>query len=110
MKFYHNYVCEPNRFHITAEKEKHTAKGIRLKFFIRNKLVLSFTHTLNTYNPTEDDINAHVARCCTFIKETTENFIQDKIDGDYIMGALNFHRFLCKTYTKAGKVIWTTKD
>jgi len=109
MQYFYDYVCVPNSFRIRAEKEKNTSKGVKLNFFINDKIALSLTHTLSIYTPTEDDINAYVARCCTFISETSENYIQDRIDEEYVMGALNFHRFLRKVYTKPGKTIWTTK-
>ena len=96
MHFKYDYVCIPNNFRIIAEKEKGTSKGIRINFLINNKTSLSLTHSLPVYTPTEQDINEHVARCCTFLKETTENYIQDRIDENYIMGALNFHRSATK--------------
>jgi hypothetical protein len=109
MHFKYDYVCIPNNFRIIAEKEKGTSKGIRINFLINNKTSLSLTHSLPVYTPTEQDINEHVARCCTFLKETTENYIQDRIDENYIMGALNFHRSLIEVCTKNGRCIWWRK-
>ena len=110
MKFYYDYVCEPNHLRIIAEKTDGTSRGIKLRFLIGNKDALVLSHTLKEYIPTEDDINAHVARCCSFIKQTSEKYIQDRIDENYVMGALNFHRTLRKVSAKSGKVIWTSKD
>ena len=64
------------------------------------------SHTLKTYAPTVDDINAHVTKCCNFIKGTTEDYIQDRFDEDEIMGVLNIHRSLKRVRTTSGKTIW----
>ena len=106
MKFYYDYVCEPNQFRISASKDPGTPKGIKLSFTIGSKVGLVLNHSLRTYTPTEEDINEHVARICKFITQTSENYIQDRINENYVMGALNFHRSLRKVSTKSGKVIW----
>lgn len=32
MKFYYDYVCEPNQLRIIAEKAEGTSRGIKLRF------------------------------------------------------------------------------
>ena len=86
----------------------HDSKGIKVKFLLGSKIVLELDHRLDTYIPTQDDINTHVARCCNFIKGTTEDYIQDRFDEDQIMSVLNLHRFLKKVRTPGGTTIWRT--
>lgn len=106
MKYSYSYICAPHTFSIVAKKVDRTSRGIQIDFLINNKLSLTLKHELNTYTPTQDNINAHVARCCTFIKGTSEKYIQNRIDEEYIMGALNLHRLLREVRTKSGKLVW----
>ena len=109
MTFYYDYVCEPSHFRIIAEKADATSKGIKLRFIIGDKEALVLSHNLKVYVPSRKDIDDHIARCCSFIKQTSENYIQDRIDERYVMGALGFHRHLKKVSTKTGRVIWKSK-
>tara|TARA_R110000824_G_scaffold153926_8_gene325747 strand:- start:1130 stop:1414 length:285 start_codon:yes stop_codon:yes gene_type:complete len=93
---------------ITAENNPVDSKGIKIKFLLYNKVVLEFMHRLETYTPTQDDINVHVARCCNFVKGTTEEYIQDRFEGDEIMSVLNVHKLLNKVQTPSGKLVWRT--
>jgi len=106
MKYHHRYVCEPNKIMITAESTPTNSKGIKVTFFLNNKEIYHFSHTLNTYTPTDEEIHTHVARCCSFIKDTTEDYIQDRFDEDEIMGVLNIHRSLKRVRTVPGTTIW----
>ena len=106
MKYKYRYICTPNNISITAESSLHDSKGIKVKFLLHNKVVLELDHRLNTYTPTQDDASIHVARCCNFIKGSTEDYIQDNFDKDDIMGILNIHRFLKKVQTPGGTTIW----
>ena len=106
MKFHHRYVCEPNHITITAESIPTGSKGIKIMFYLYNKKALMLVHSLQTYTPTKDDVNDHVARCCNFIKGSTEDYIQDRFDADEIMGILHVHRSLKKVQTLSGKTIW----
>ena len=106
MKYHYRYICEPNNITITAESIPTNSKGIRVIFSLNDKKIFDLSHTLKTYTPAEDDIHEHVARCCNFIKGTTEDYIQDRFNEDVIMGVLNIHRFLKKVQTPSGKIIW----
>ena len=106
MKYNHRYVCEPNKIKITAESVPTNSKGIKVTFFLNNKEVYHMSHTLKTYTPTKDDIHTHVARCCNFLKGTTEDYIQDRFEESNIMGILNIHRSLSRVRTPSGKTIW----
>lgn len=106
MKYNYFYTCAPHSFSIVVKKVDKTSRGIQIDFLINNRLSLSLKHELNTYTPTQENINDHVARCCTFIKGTTEKYIQDRIDEKYVMGALSLHRFLREVRTKSGKLVW----
>ena len=106
MKYKYRYVCAPNNISITAASSMHDSKGIKIKFLLGNKVVLELAHRLDTYTPTQDDISTHVARCCNFIKGSTEDYIQDAFDEGDIMGILNIHRFLKKVQTAGGTTIW----
>ena len=106
MKYYHRYVCDPNMIMITAENSPTNSRGIKITFLLNNKEVFNMIHTLKMYTPTKDDIDTHIARCCNFIKGTTEDYIQDRFEEDNIMGILNIHRFLTKVRTPSGKTVW----
>jgi len=106
MKYHHSYVCDPNNITITAESIPTNSKGIKVTFLLNNKEVFHMSHTLKTYAPIDDDVHEHVARCCNFIKGTSEDYIQDRFDEDEIMGALNIHRFLKIVRTRSGKTVW----
>ena len=108
MKYNYRYVCTPNNIMITAENNPAISNGIKIKFSLSNKEVLEFAHRLETYTPTQDDINKHVARCCNFIKGTSEEYIQNRFEKDEIMGILNLHKLLKKVQAPSGKVVWKT--
>ena len=107
MKFHHDYVCEPNHIRITADSIDGTSKGVKVNFLLNDKVVLDLAHTLISYTPIKEDIDEHVARCCAFLKFTTEDFIQKRFEVDNIMGILNIHRHMHKVRTKSGKVVWS---
>jgi len=107
MKFHHDYVCEPNHIRITADSIDSTSKGVKVNFLLNDKVVLDLAHTLSSYTPTKEDIDEHIARCCAYLKFTTEDFIQDRFEVDNIMGILNIHRHIHKVRTKSGKVVWS---
>ena len=106
MKYHYRYVCEPNNVSITAESVPTSSRGIKITFLLNKKEVYYMQHTLKAYTPTQDDVDEHVARCCNFIKGTTEDYIQDRFEEDSIMGVLNIHRFLSIVRTTSGKTIW----
>ena len=108
MKYKYRYVCTPNNISIIAENNINNSKGIKVKFLLGSNIALELDHRLDTYTPTQNDINVHVARCCNFIKGTTEDYIQDRFDEDQIMSVLNLHRFLKKVQTTGGTTIWKT--
>jgi len=108
MQYNYRYVCTPNNILVTAENNPADSKGIKVKFFLNNTLAMEFTHRMDTYTPKQSDVNVHVARCCNFIKGTTEDYIQDRFDEDKIMSALNIHRHLKKVQTRGGTTIWRT--
>jgi len=107
MKFHHDYICEPNHIRIIAESMDSASKGIKINFLVNDKVALSLAHTLRSYVPTKDEIDEHVIRCCKFIKNTSENYIQDRFDEENIIRILNVHRFINKVRTRSGKVVWS---
>jgi hypothetical protein len=106
VKYSYSYACAPHHFTITAKKIDKSSRAIQVDFLINDKISLSLKHELNTYTPTREIIDAHVARLCTFIKGTSEKYIQDRMDSNFIMGAINLHRFLREVRTKSGKLVW----
>jgi len=91
---------------ITAQSVPTSSKGIKITFFLNNKEIFDLVHNLKIYTPTKDDIDSHVARCCNFVKGTTEDYIQDRFEEDNIMAILNIHRFLKNVKTPSGKTVW----
>jgi len=106
VRYDYHYVCEPNNISIRARNLPSNSKGIRVTFFINNNEAFHIDNILGTYIPTREDVDAHVKKCCIFIKQTSEEYIQKRYGSEKIAHILNIHRSLKRVRKKIGTTIW----
>ena len=106
MKYAYDYICEPRNITIEAKSTPHNSKGINVTFYVDNKKVHTIYSNLNTYTPTEMEVNDHVARCCSRLKRLSEDKIQQECDENKIMLMLYVRKNLNKVEKRAGTCIW----
>jgi hypothetical protein len=102
----YDYVCEPRRITLTASKAPRSSAGIDVFLYVDGREAYSFFSSLDTFTPTEKDIDDHVERFCNLFKKLTEDQIQEKCDEDKMMLVLYIHRFLNKVESRSGRTIW----
>lgn len=106
MSYSYDYICEPRRITLTAQKAPRTSAGINVFLYVDDKEAYSFFSSLDTFTPNKKDIDDHVARFCNLFKKLTEDVIQEKCDEDKMMLVLYIHRFLNKVESRSGLIVW----
>jgi len=99
----YKYVCTPNRITIIA-KDSMLNKKLEVELCVNEKTALYGSYEIRDYTPEEADERVKVF--CNGLIMFTEDEIQEWVEADRIMLALNAYRFLNEVRTSNGKLIW----
>jgi len=101
----YDFVCEPNTIRIFAEESFKKNRILDVELQVNGKSALFGAYHIRDFTP--EEAIEKVVIFCNAILMFTEDEIQDYIEEDRIMLALNAWRFLKSVRTKSGGLIWT---
>jgi len=100
----YEYISNSKEITIKVEKMDNSAKGVSVAAYYGDKLAIFAPY--KELILTEDKANDIVNHFCKTLSTFTEAEIQEHIDKDKIMIALNIRRSLKEVRNKLGKLIW----
>ena len=99
----YDFACEPSSIRIFA-RDSIINKKLDVELQVNGKSALFGSYYIRDYTPEETIEKIKIF--CDAILTFTEDEIQDYVDADRIMLALNAYRFLKTVRTKGGSLIW----
>ena len=103
----YEYISNSKDITIKVKKIDNSAKGVSVAVYHGDKLAIFAPY--KELILTEDKANDFVKHFCETLVTFTEDDIQDHIDENRIMIALNVRRSLKEVRNKLGKLIWRKK-
>jgi len=100
----YDFVCEPNSIRIFAEESTKKNRTLDVELQVNGKSALFGAYSIRLFTP--EEAIEKIKIFCNGILMFTEDEIQDYVEEDRIMLALNAYRFLKTVRTKNGGIIW----
>ena len=100
----YKYVCIPNNITIIAE-DGNINRRLNVTLYVNEKDALYGSYSIADY--TQDEANEKVKTFCNGMLMFTEDEIQDWVEEDKVMLALNAYRRLQQVRTTAGNFVWS---
>jgi len=100
----YKYICRPNNITILA-KDSLLNRRLNIDLYVGDKVALQGSYEIKKYSL--EEASRLVKVFCNALTTFTEDEIQDWVEADRVMLALNAYRFLKSVRTINGNLIWT---